>query len=188
MNYDIKEDNLEKFHTLKSKKNKKLHSSSLHTLDKDSFGNIIISFRHGIISNKLNYSKNKTSTPDKNFINKPKNMKSKINQSHINSILLTSIQNDKIFDNFLKKKLIKIKEKKSITNNNTNNNNSSNLSNQTIYIHNNNISSSLMNYLPHSNCIKKAKCKMTLDTSLKNSIYKNFKKRSINNVKNKYKN
>ena len=188
MNYDIKEDNLEKFHTLKSKKNKKLHSSSLHTLDKDSFGNIIISFRHGIISNKLNYSKNKTSTPDKNFINKPKNMKSKINQSHINSILLTSIQNDKIFDNFLKKKLIKIKEKKSITNNNTNNNNSSNLSNQTIYIHNNNISSSLMNYLPHSNCIKKAKCKMTLDTSLKNSIYKNFKKRSISNVEDEDKN
>ncbi len=190
MNFDINEDNHDKFHTLKSKKNKKLHSSSLHTLDKDSFENIIISFRHGIIPNKLNYSKNKNSTPEKNFIDKPKNMKSKITQSHINSILLTSIQNDKIFDNFLKKKLIKIKEKKSITSNNTNKNNSSNLSNQTIYIHNNNnnISSCLMNYLPQSNYIKKSKCKMTLDTSLKNSIYTNFKKRSISNIEDEDKN
>ena len=193
MNFDIK-DKIDKLHPLKSIKNKKLHSSSLHTLDKDFLGNFMISFRHGIISNNLNYSKNKTSTSEKNFIDKPKNIKSKINQSHLNSILLTSIsiQNDKIFDNFLKKKLIKLKGKKSlISNNNLNDNNRSNLSNQTIYINknnNNNISSCLINYLPHSNCIKKAKCKMTLDTSLKNSIYNNFKKRSISNIEDEVKN
>ena len=189
------------YNSMKTKHFKQLQNSHLFTLEKDSIQNILSSFRQGILLNKTNNSKFKTckNSPDKYYIDKPKNMKSKINASKLNNdihkinisskIILTSKQKDINLENILKQKIIKLKEKKSITNNNSDNNNSISYNSHTNYTNmNNNTSSSLNNYLPQTQYVKKAKSKMTLDSSPQNSTYKKFQKRPESSLEDEEKN
>ena len=193
MNFGLKKNQIN-FNTLKAKKIKTIQQTSLNTLERDSMRNIVSSFRKGIILNKINKSKYKTSknSPEKVYIEKPKPIQNKVNPSNVNNNFnkvkinsnIISNQNDKNMENILKKKMIKLKEKKAITSNNTLNNNTFSLSNKNIYNNNKinfNNSGSIKNYIPKSNYIKK-KSKMTIETSTKNSIYSNFQKRSNSSI------
>ena len=192
MNFGVKKNQIN-FNTLKAKKIKTIQQSSINTLERDSMRNIVSSFRKGIIPNKINKSKYKTSknSPEKIYIEKPKTINNKIKPSNVNNNLnkikinsnIFSNQNDKNIDNILKKKMIQLKEKKAITSNNTLNNNTVSISNQNIYNNKNNFnhSGSLKNYIPKSNYIKK-KSKMTIETSTKNTNYSNFQKRANSSI------
>jgi preprotein translocase subunit SecA len=113
MNFDIKKNQLN-FNTLKAKKIKTIQKSTLNTLERDSMRNLVSSFRKGLIPNKINKSKHKTSknSPEKVYIEKPKTIKNKMNPSNINNNFnkikinsnIFSNQNDRKMDNILKKK------------------------------------------------------------------------------------
>ena len=158
---------------LKNKINNQKRLNNKQISDKEKIKNIVSSFRHGVINQKSNHSKFKTSknSPERMLFDNSQNLKSKIingtingggNNSKVNNhiILSSAKQNEKNFENLLKRKIIKIQEKKSITQANTNNNSIS-LSNNTI--NHTNTSNSLYGYLPQTNYISKIKSKMSLD-------------------------
>ena len=166
---------------LKNKINNQKRLNNKQISDKEKIKNIVSSFRHGVINQKSNHSKFKTSknSPERMLFDNSQNLKSKIingtingggNNSKVNNhiILSSAKQNEKNFENLLKRKIIKIQEKKSITQANTNNNSIS-LSNNTI--NHTNTSNSLYGYLPQTNYISKIKSKMSLDNSVKQKKY-----------------
>ena len=179
------------FNIIKYNQSKPQQPTSIPNIEKDHSKNLVSSFRNTIIKTKINNSNYKTSknSPDKFYFEKSKNMKNKINHinnSNINNnnynkinlnpniLLNNNKSNEKNIDNLLKRKIIKIKEKKAITMGNTLINNSSNYINNSL---NYNITSSnFNNYLPYTNYNKKIKSKITLET--KNKIaYSNYQKR-----------
>ena len=113
MNFGLKKNQIN-FNTLKAKKIKTIQQTSLNTLERDSMRNIVSSFRKGIIPNKINKSKYKTSknSPEKVYIEKPKPIQNKVNPSNVNNNFnkvkinsnIISNQNDKNMENILKKK------------------------------------------------------------------------------------
>ena len=166
---------------LKNKINNQKRLNNKQISDKEKIKNIVSSFRYGVINQKSNHSKFKTSknSPERMLFDNSQNLKSKIingtingggNNSKVNNhiILSSAKQNEKNFENLLKRKIIKIQEKKSITQANTNNNSIS-LSNNTI--NHTNTSNSLYGYLPQTNYISKIKSKMSLDNSVKQKKY-----------------
>ena len=161
---------------LKNKVNNQKKIDNNQNSDKEKIKNIVSSFRYGIINQKSNQSKFKTSknSPERIIFDNSQNLKSKIanvkpngaNNSNVNNkiILSSKKQNEKNFENLLKRKIIKIQEKKALTQANTNNNTISLSTNIMNHI---NTSNSLYGYLPQTNYISKIKSKMNLDNSIK---------------------
>ena len=190
------------FNIIKYNQSKPQQPISIPNIEKDHSKNLVSSFRNTIIKTKISNSNYKTSknSPDKFYFEKSKNIKNKINQinhSNINNnnynkinlnsniILNNNKSNEKNIDNLLRRKIIKIKEKKAITMGNTFINNSSNYINQSL---NYNITSgNFNNYLPYTNYNKKIKSKITLET--KNKIaYSNYQKRINSSIEDDEKN
>ena len=173
---------------LKNRVNNQNKVDNNQNLDNEKIKNIVSSFKFGIINQKFNQSKFKTSknSPERILFDNSQNKKAKIingkvngaNNSNINNhmILSSTKQNEKNFENLLKRKIIKIQEKKAITQANTNNNSislSTNIMNHT------NTSNSLYGYLPQTNYISKIKSKMNLDNSIKKKqINGNYQKKT----------
>ena len=185
MNYGLKNHfNIIKYKQLKQPNN---------TNEKEKYRQLSL-FRNSIFTSKPKQSNYKTSknSPERFYIEKPKNSNIKKNPfSSFNKInLITHINlnnkiNEKNFDNLLKTKIIKIKEKKAITTGNSLINSSINLTNNTF--NHNNTSSCLNNYIPHSNYNNiKTKNKIIHDLNSKNKKKKSQKKK-INYKKNKKK-
>ena len=176
MNYGLKNHfNIIKYNQLKQ--------SSNNTNEKEKYRKLSL-FRNSIFSSKPKHSNYKTSknSPERFYIEKPKNSKNKKNPfSSFNKInLITHInlnhkKNENNFDNLLKTKIIKIKEKKAITTGNSLINSSINLTNNTFY--HNNTSSCLNNYIPHSNYNIKTKNKIIHDLNSKNKKKKSKQKK-----------
>ena len=110
---------------LKNKINNQKRLNNKQISDKEKIKNIVSSFRHGVINQKSNHSKFKTSknSPERMLFDNSQNLKSKIingtingggNNSKVNNhiILSSAKQNEKNFENLLKRKIIKIQEKK----------------------------------------------------------------------------
>ena len=173
---------------LKNRVNNQNKVDNNQNFDNEKIKNIVSSFKFGIINQKFNQSKFKTSknSPERILFDNSQNKKAKIingkvngaNNSNINNhmILSSTKQNEKNFENLLKRKIIKIQEKKAITQANTNNNSislSTNIMNHT------NTSNSLYGYLPQTNYISKIKSKMNLDNSIKKKqINGNYQKKT----------
>ena len=148
--------------------------NNIQNSNKEKMKNIVNSFHQGIISKKTNKFKTTKNSPEKFIFENSQNIKSKISNGNINSgntninnnnnhNIILGKHNEKNFENLLKRKIMKIQEKKSITQVNINNN-SVNLNNT---MNNTSTSNSLNGYLPQTNYISKIKNKMTLDNSLK---------------------
>ena len=148
--------------------------NNIQNSNKEKMKNIVNSFHQGIISKKTNKFKTTKNSPEKFIFENSQNIKSKISNGSINSgntninnknnhNIILGKHNEKNFENLLKRKIMKIQEKKSITQVNINNN-SVNLNNT---MNNTSTSNSLNGYLPQTNYISKIKNKMTLDNSLK---------------------
>ncbi len=148
--------------------------NNIQNSNKEKMKNIVNSFHQGIISKKTNKFKTTKNSPEKFIFENSQNIKSKISNGSINSgntninnnnnhNIILGKHNEKNFENLLKRKIMKIQEKKSITQVNINNN-SVNLNNT---MNNTSTSNSLNGYLPQTNYISKIKSKMTLDNSLK---------------------
>ena len=158
--------------------------------NKDKMKKIVNSFNQGVLNKKQNIFKTSKNSPEKFLFENSKNLKTKLSNGNVNSInnsknknnnnnnnnnITNSKQIEKNVENLLKRKIIKIQEKKSITQANTNNN-SINLSNNTM---NHTITTnSLNNYLIQTNYISKMKNKISLDNSLKIKKESNSQKRS----------
>ena len=188
---------------LKNQINNQKRINNIQNTNKDKMKNIVNSFHQGIINKKSNRFKTTKNSPEKFLFENSQNFKSKIPNGNINSVnnnnnnniinnnnhIILAKQNEKNFENLLKRKIMKIQEKKSITQANTNNN-SVNLSNNTM--NHTCISNSLNGYFHQSNYIKKLKTKMTLDNSFKIKNGSNSQKRSNSiiddNEKNFYQN
>ena len=177
---------------LKNRVNNQNKVDNNQNLDNEKIKNIVSSFKFGIINQKFNQSKFKTSknSPERILFDNSQNKKAKIingkvngtnNSNNNNHMILSSTkQNEKNFENLLKRKIIKIQEKKAITQANTNNNSislSTNIMNHT------NTSNSLYGYLPQTNYISKIKSKMNLDNSIKKKqINGNYQKKNKFNI------
>ena len=177
---------------LKNQINTQKRMSNIQNSNKDKMKNIVNSFNQGILNKKQNIFKTSKNSPEKFLIENSKNLKTKLSNGKINSInnskninnnnnnnITNSKQIEKNVENLLKRKIIKIQEKKSITQTNTNNN-SINLSNNTM---NHTITTNSLNsYLIQTNYISKMKNKMSLDNSLKIKNGNNSQKRSNSTV------
>jgi len=186
---------------LKNQINNQKRINNIQNANKDKMKNIVNSFHHGIINKKQNRFKTTKNSPEKFIFENSQNNESKIQNGNINlgnnnnnlinnnNHIILAKQNEKNFENLLKRKIMKIQEKKSITQVNTNNN-SVNLSNNTM--NHTCISNSLNGYFQQSNYIKKIKTKMTLDNSFKIKNGSTTQKRSNSiiddNEKNFYQN
>ena len=160
---------------LKNQINNQKRINNIQNANKDKMKNIVNSFHHGIINKKQNRFKTTKNSPEKFIFENSQNNESKIQNGNINlgnnnnnlinnnNHIILAKQNEKNFENLLKRKIMKIQEKKSITQVNINNN-SVNLNNT---MNNTSTSNSLNGYLPQTNYISKIKNKMTLDNSLK---------------------
>ncbi len=168
---------------IKNKQPKQTQQNSIMKVEYDQ----ISTFRNTLaipMQKNSNYKTSKNS-PDRFFIEKikknkisPPSINIELNRINQNSNLIYKTRsNEKNSDKLLKRKIIKLKEKKSITMGNTLINNSTNLTNTSINNNNNFTSSNLNNYVPHSNFNKKIKSKITLDTFPKNILFNNFQKR-----------
>ena len=189
---------------LKNQINNQKRINNNKNSNKEKMKNIVNSFHQGMIVNK-NQNKFKTTknSPEKFVVENSKNLKSKIlngniktninnnnnmnnnnmNNNNINNNIILGKHNEKNFENLLKRKIMKIQEKKSMTQINTNNN-SVNLSNNNM----NYTSNSLNGYLAHSNYTTKIKNKISLDNSLKTKNGINCQKRANSTLEenNKY--
>ncbi len=184
---------------LKNQINNQKRINNNKNSNKEKMKNIVNSFHQGMIVNKnQNRFKTTKNSPEKFVVENSKNLKSKIlngnintninnnnnmNNNNINNNIILGKHNEKNFENLLKRKIMKIQEKKSMTQINTNNN-SVNLSNN----HMNSTSNSLNGYLAHSNYTTKIKNKMSSDNSLKIKNGINCQKRANSTLEenNKY--
>jgi len=186
------------FNILKNKLNNSKNSNTLHK--KEQMKNIVSTFRKGVypqkpINNKYKTSKN---SPERFYIEQNSKL-SKMSNGNINInnninnynnnlnggtfIIGNQKQTDKNMENMLKRKIIKIKEKKSM--NIINSNNSSLLSNNNSLNHTN-TTNSINSYLMQTNYMSKMKNKMTIDNRMKNKILinksGNYQKRSNSTI------
>ena len=187
------------FNILKNKLNNSKNTSTLHK--KEQMKNIVSTFRKGVIPQKPINNKYKTSknSPERFYIEQNSKLSNKMSNGNINInnnvnnynnnlnggtlIIGNQKQTDKNMENMLKRKIIKIKEKKSM--NIINSNNSSLLSNNNSLNHTN-TTNSINSYLMQTNYMSKMKNKMTIDNRMKNKILinksSNYQKRSNSTI------
>ena len=110
---------------LKNQINTQKRMSNIQNSNKDKMKNIVNSFNQGILNKKQNIFKTSKNSPEKFLIENSKNLKTKLSNGNINSInnskninnnnnnnITNSKQIEKNVENLLKRKIIKIQEKK----------------------------------------------------------------------------